>query len=253
MLNLYDTYIIGGANSAIAVDTISRIIPYIKRLILLYHNNRDLLDNMLRNFNKNELPQIDFISADITNYQELSDKFSDINITTNFAGCYYSTIRSYDHKSLYETDLFVTKDIIDTNLFGAIHFLKLLLKFSRKVQQSNYVLLGSNISKNGLKNGSIYAATKAAVSNLTKSVAQEEGVNNVLINTVSPGPVETNNSSFSPDYKAFRQNYFNDKREKTALHRLAQPKDISELIIFLTSLNNKHITGEEIFITGGEL
>ncbi len=252
MLKLPDTYLIFGANSAIAIDTIERLLPECKRLILVYHKNKDLLDELFKKYSQGKLPLIEFISTDITNYQELKEKFKDIIINTSFSAVYYSSVRSYDFKPLLDTDLNISKQIIDVNLYGAIHFLKIVLSYSRKVPHSRIILLGSNISKNGLKNGSVYASTKAAVANLVKSVAQEEGQNNVLINTVSPGPVETISTSFSEEYQNFRNEYFKSKKAQTSLNRLATAQDISELILFLSSLNNKHITGEEIFITGGE-
>jgi NAD(P)-dependent dehydrogenase (short-subunit alcohol dehydrogenase family) len=114
-------------------------------------------------------------------------------------------------------------------------------------------MIGSNVSRVGLKNGSVYAATKAAVANLVRSVALEEGSYNTLINTVSPGPVETVNNDFDPAYCEFRRDYFANQLKLTSLGRLATVDDVCQTIIFLTSMANSHITGEEIFITGGAI
>lgn len=251
MLNLPQTYIIFACNSGIAIETIKQLLPHIKRLILVYHENKEQIEEFLSTYKK-YTTLIEFIKADITNLEKLSYAFSKIEIKESFAAVNFSALRSYDFKPLYETDSSITENIINVNLIGAINFLKTVIKFSRQVKKSRIVLLGSNVSKSGLKNGSVYAASKAAIANLVKSVSMEEGENGTLINVISPGPVILKNQIFSDEYQRFRDSYFNEKKERTALKKLAIPEDISSLILYLTSLNNNHITGEEIFITGGE-
>jgi 3-oxoacyl-[acyl-carrier protein] reductase len=146
-------------------------------------------------------------------------------------------------------------------LIGAVHFLKAVLSVVKipttrpfKREELNYctriVMVGSNVSRSGLKYGSVYAATKAALANLVKSVAMEEGLSNVLINTVSPGPVATDSKEFGEEYKSFRNDYFETQKALNSLNRVAETCDVCHLIKFLTSLENKHITGEEIFVAG---
>ena len=75
---------------------------------------------------------------------------------------------------------------------------------------------------------------------------------NILINTVSPGPIKIDNSNFSPEYRKFRERYYQKEKETTPLKKLATLKEVFELCDFLLSEKNTHITGEEFFITGGK-
>ena len=243
-------FIIYGANSFIGSELAKMLMPNVKRLILFYLKETDKITELLQE------EKVIAIQSDILDFNDYKKKIHDLrdkNCINNLGAVYFSTHRSVDHKPLVETDLDLTKDIIDVNLLGAIHFLKGILSINKSVIDTRIVMLGSHVSRVGLKNGSVYAATKAAVSNLVRSVAMEEGIHNTLINTVSPGPVETENKNFTDEYAKFRQEYFETQRGLTSLKKLASVEEICQLIMFLTSMENKHITGEEVFITGGSL
>ena len=249
-LTFPDFFIVYGANSFIGSEFAKMIRPEVKKLILFYPKKTDKIAELLPAEN------VKAIQSDILDFNDFKKKIHDLreeNCINNLGAVYFSTYRSVDHKPLGETGLDLTKNIIDVNLFGAIHFLKGIFSINQSVASTRIVMLGSHVSRIGLKNGSVYAATKAAIANLTRSVAMEEGIHNTLINTVSPGPVETDNKDFSAEYTKFRQEYFDTQLRLTSLKRLASVSEICQLIMFLTSMENKHITGEELFITGGSL
>lgn len=248
MYKIPETYIIYGANSDIGSKLAELIVDDVQSLILFYHKNTDNLKNVLSN------KKVVLLQSDILNFENLSELFLKVenyNLHRNLGAVYFPAIRSYDFKPLADTSLDIAKDIINVNFLGAINFLKAVLPLNRKVQSTRIAVLGSNVSRTGLKNGSVYSASKAAIANLVKSVSIEEGRYNTLINTVSPGPVETNNEKYSSDYADFRNSYFNKQKELTSLNRLADISDVCSLVRYLTSFDNKHITGEEFFITGG--
>ena len=250
-----DTYMIYGANSSIGSELAKKIFPEVQNLILFYHNKTERIGDLISN------SKVLSYQSDIKNFNDFKEKINDVFIKKeimNLAAVFLPAIRSYDHKPLVDTSLEITQEIIEVNLLGVVHFLKGLLQNRLHESQNcnfqtNIVLLGSNVSRIGLKNGSIYSATKAAMANLTRSVAMEVGKANILINTISPGPVETDNSYFLKDYIRFREEYFETQKAFTSLKKIASINEICSLICFLTSLDNTHITGEEIFVTGGAL
>ena len=247
---LPETFIIYGANSSIGSEFAKKIQPKVKRMVLFYHNKTDLISGLLKKKN------VSAIQSEIKDFNDYKKKILEVklnNCINDLGAVYFSTKRSEDHKPLHETELDQTKDIIDTNILGAIHFLKGILSINKTIDSTRIVLIGSNVSRIGLQNGSVYAATKAAIANLTRSVAMEEGVYNTFINTISPGPVEMKNNNFTDSYVKFRQDYFEAQKKTTSLKKLATVDDVCQIILFLTSLENKHITGEEVFCAGGSL
>ena len=91
-----------------------------------------------------------------------------------------------------------------------------------------------------------YSASKFGLIGLTKAVALDLASNNILVNSVSPGFVETDLTK-----KILTANEIKDLSKQVPLGRLANPKEICELVLFLTSENNSYITAQNIIIDGG--
>jgi NAD(P)-dependent dehydrogenase (short-subunit alcohol dehydrogenase family) len=90
-----------------------------------------------------------------------------------------------------------------------------------------------------------YAAAKAAVVSLTKSLAEELAPHEVLVNGVSPGAILTETAK--------SQNWLADRIKQIPVGRAAEPEDISEVILFLASRRNRFIVGETVVANGGLL
>jgi NAD(P)-dependent dehydrogenase (short-subunit alcohol dehydrogenase family) len=243
-----ETYVIYGANSCIGSELARAVLPDVKDLILFYHEKTGRIEDLFAN------GKVRAFQSDVREFEDFQEKMKKIHAEMELKDVgvvYLPAIRSYDHRPLSGADLNVVKEIIDTNFLGSINFLKAVLPLNKSAQSLRIVMMGSNVSRTGLKNGSVYAATKSAVSNLVRSVAMEEGCRNTFINTVSPGPVETDNSGYDSGYAQFRKEYFETQKALTSLNRVASAVDVCSLIRFLTSPENNHITGEELFVTGG--
>lgn len=90
-----------------------------------------------------------------------------------------------------------------------------------------------------------YAAAKAAVVSLTKSLAEELAPHQVLVNAVSPGGIATE--------AAKAQSWLAESIPKIPVRRAAEPEDIAEVVAFLASPRNRFIAGETIIASGGAL
>ncbi len=93
----------------------------------------------------------------------------------------------------------------------------------------------------------MYCASKAAVSLLTKAMALDHAGDNININAVCPGSVETGLTRMTfadPVRKA-------EKSRQIPLGRFAQPSEVSGAILFLASDAASYITGAELFVDGG--
>ena len=113
---------------------------------------------------------------------------------------------------------------------------------------ASVVNISSNSAIRGYAFNSIYAASKAAVNNLTQSVAKEVARDRIRVNAVSPGTINTPGvrKYFEAEPKA------KEMLEKSSLlRRIGQPEEIGELVSFLLSDRSSFITGQIISVDGG--
>jgi 3-oxoacyl-[acyl-carrier protein] reductase len=136
--------------------------------------------------------------------------------------------------------------VLAVNLKGAFNFIHHLAAHFRQRQQGKIVNVSSINGLRGKFGLANYAASKAGLIGLTKTVAKELGRYNVNVNAVAPGMVETPLIQNLPD------DVLKDAVAETVLNRLAAPQDIAHLILFLCSDYARHITGEVIKIDGGQ-
>jgi len=91
----------------------------------------------------------------------------------------------------------------------------------------------------------VYSASKSAVDSITKTLSKELGEKNIRVNSILPGPTQTNgNQIIGADIEKFVV-------ANTPLGRVGQPNDISELAVFLASDAAAWITGQKIGVSGG--
>jgi 3-oxoacyl-[acyl-carrier protein] reductase len=100
-----------------------------------------------------------------------------------------------------------------------------------------------------LPNASVYSATKAAVNAVTRSLAQELGPRRIRVNAINPGMVETEGVHAA----GIAESDFRKQIEsQTPLGRIGQPHDIAPAAVFLASPDAAWITGETLYISGGQ-
>jgi len=92
----------------------------------------------------------------------------------------------------------------------------------------------------------VYNATKSAVDGLTRTFAKELGARKIRVNSVNPGPVETEGT-----HSAGLIEKFEAYAAVTPLGRIGQPEDIATAVTFLASSDSSWITGETLLIAGG--
>lgn len=136
--------------------------------------------------------------------------------------------------------------VLGVNLKGAFNFIHHLAPHFRSRQRGKIVNISSINGLRGKFGLANYSASKAGLIGLTKTVAKELGRSNVNVNAVAPGMVETPLVHNLPE--AIRQEALGE----TVLQRLAEPRDVAHLILFLCSEYARHITGEVIKIDGGQ-
>ncbi|MBN8246929.1 MAG: SDR family oxidoreductase [Verrucomicrobia bacterium] len=93
---------------------------------------------------------------------------------------------------------------------------------------------------------SLYSTAKAGLAGLTRALAAELGPAGILVNTVSPGFVETDLTR-----RSLSEAEMEALRRQIPCRRLAQPEEIAELVAFLSGPRNSYLTGQNIVMDGG--
>lgn len=253
------TVIITGANGNVGSALAAEFADEGFRLILLYHRSMLRLEEIV----KKHPDTVRAVQSDIRNLEEMQKRIGEVVQESGFNPqvlIHTAAMRSIDSAPLSETTPTLWQQIIETNITGTYNILKVVIPIFQAEKQSansdgfcRIILFGSDVSRSGLPFGSAYAASKSAVANISRSLATELAENNILINTVSPGPVEIDDSHFSDDYRRFRAKYYEEMLKRTPLKRLAKVSDIISLCRYLISDYNNYLTGDEFFLTGGKL
>lgn len=246
------TIMITGANGAIGSLIVKEYLDRGYVVFALVHKDLRRIELLRKEYGE----QLICRKCDLTNLTEVDSLFAELFKSYGYIPnkmIHTSAVRSSDSKILTETDPKLWYSIIEMNIFACYNLLRNLLVHYQQSGGGKIVLIGSNISRTGLKNGSAYAVAKGALTNFVRTIALEYGEDDIMINLVSPGAVNADQSHFSKEYQEFRAGYFKRELQNTPLKRLVEPLDVFHTCDFLLSDNNRSITGEEIFLTGGKL
>jgi 3-oxoacyl-[acyl-carrier protein] reductase len=135
--------------------------------------------------------------------------------------------------------------VVDTNLKGAFNTIRAASRGMMKRKAGRIINITSVVGITGNKGQANYAASKAGLIGLTKSVARELASRGILVNAIAPGYIETDmTSELSEEVRAALQS-------QIALGRLGRPEDIAAVVRFLAGPGASYITGQLLVVDGG--
>lgn len=172
--------------------------------------------------------------------KQVIDEFGKIDILVNNAGITKDgLIMMMDQKQFL--------DVIDVNLNGVFYMIKHVSKPMIKAKKGVIVNISSVVGVSGNAGQVNYAAAKAGVIGITKTVAKELGKRNIRCNAVAPGFIKTKMTSKLPE------KLLTEVTNASQLKRLGTVEDVASLVAFLVSENSSFITGQVINVDGGLL
>ena len=135
--------------------------------------------------------------------------------------------------------------VLDTNLRGAFAAIRAATRGMMKRRWGRIINIASVVGITGNKGQANYAASKAGLIGLTKSVAKELASRNILANAIAPGFIETDmTAAMTPEARQ-------ELGAQIPLGRLGAPADIAGLVAFLASEHAAYITGQVFVVDGG--
>jgi len=135
--------------------------------------------------------------------------------------------------------------VLDTNLTGSYRAIQQVLPGMMRERWGRIINLTSVVGQAGNAGQANYAASKAGLIGLTKSLAQEMASRNVTVNAVAPGFIETDMTSvLSPEIQA-------KVLEAIPVRRMGKPEEVAAAVRFLASEEAGYITGHVLAVNGG--
>jgi 3-oxoacyl-[acyl-carrier protein] reductase len=135
--------------------------------------------------------------------------------------------------------------VLDINLKGTYLCTRAVSKVMLKARRGRIVSIASIIGIIGNAGQANYAASKAGIIGLTKSVAKELGSRGVTCNAIAPGFIKTEMTERLPE--AVKQKLL----EQIPLGSLGEPSDVAQAVLFLVSDAARYITGHVLVVAGG--
>jgi NAD(P)-dependent dehydrogenase (short-subunit alcohol dehydrogenase family) len=140
------------------------------------------------------------------------------------------------------------RSVLGVNLLGMVFCARALVPMMIEQKRGAVVNLASGRALQGTPRGAHYAASKAGIVSLTKSMAMEFGQFGIRVNTVIPGVTETAQPLADATIEELKA-----RGTELPLGRIGQPDDIAEVAMFLLSNASRYITGQAIAANGGAI
>ncbi len=170
-------------------------------------------------------------------FAETQKAFGRLDVLVNNAGAYdFAPLGDVTEKQFHR--------LFDTNVLGTILVTREAAKYLG--EGGSVINIGSLASTDTPAASAVYSASKAAVSALTGVLAKELGPRKIRVNSINPGPVETEGTS-----GAIESDFMKNLVARTPLGRIGQPEDIAPVAVFLASDESGWLTGETLLASGG--
>ena len=179
------------------------------------------------------------VSDDVDNFvKEVKSHFKIIDVLVNNAGITKDGLIL----RMKEEDF---DDVLDVNLKGTFNTTKFVSSIMVRQKCGKIINISSVVGISGNSGQCNYAASKAGVIGFSKSVARELSSRNINVNVIAPGYINTDMTKNLPD------KIKEEVIKSIPMKRIGEPKEVANLVLFLSSNLSDYITGQVIRVDGG--
>jgi 3-oxoacyl-[acyl-carrier protein] reductase len=241
MFDLKDTVaLVTGATSGIGAE-IARVFAAHHASVAVVGRNAERGEGVVKEIEEKGGTAI-FIKADMSTEKDVADmfsavekKFGKLNIVVNNAGIFVQA-------ALEDLTAAQVDETFSTNVRASILIAKLAMPYLKKTE-GTIINMSSMVGVRPMGNSYIYAASKAAIINLTQLTAKNYAPAHIRINAICPGTIQT---------PIFGGKDVSGVAKTIPLGRVGQPGDIASVALFLASPAAAYVTGQIIVVDGGQ-
>lgn len=237
------TFLITGASGGIGGEIARTLAKENNKLILVYNTNFQAIENL-----KNELStksDVFVCKCDLTNEKAISSMVENLIKEHKKIDCLINCAGVAHFEQIQDTTSESFSKVIDTNLKSTVLLTAKVSKHMISEQKGKIINISSMWGKVGSSMESLYSASKGAINALTLSLAKELGPSNITVNAICPGLIETKMNN------CLSQDTIENIKNETPMQRIGTPKDVANLVEFLSSEKANFITGQIITVDGG--
>jgi glucose 1-dehydrogenase len=240
--------LITGADSGIGQAMAIEMAKEGADIIVCYHTDREGAESTVNEVNHLKQKAI-VVQVDLGNENEVERLFETalkemkwIDILVNNAGVGGSGAKVAD---------MVTADFdktLRTNLYGTFFCCRSFIRHRREQNGQGKIINVTSIHEEVVQPGTAdYCASKAAIRNLTRTLALELAAEGINVNNIAPGMILTPMNQESVDNKEVREEH----AQHIPMKRAGLPEEIGKLAVFLASADSDYVTGSSYFMDGG--
>lgn len=236
--------VITGGNSGIGLATARAFIEEGAKVVI-FGRDKKTLDEAAAELGGNAIA----IQGDVTNHTDLdrlftstSTAFGKVDILFANAGVALFAPFEQTNEALFDSHM-------DINVKGSFLTVQKALPVLNK--KASVIFNTSVVNVKGFVGTSAYSASKAALRSLVRTLASELLVNDIRVNAVSPGPIDTPIFGRLGMSKEAVQEMTKGFENSNPMKRFGQPEEVAKTVLFFASDDSSFITGSEIAVDGG--
>ena len=200
----------------------------------------------LNELNKKFSNEIIPIQLDLSNESQIKEAANSILFSKKSIDILVNNAAAIDTAIFQMTSIKKLKEIFEINFFSQTLFTQYILKSMIKKKGGSIIYISSSSALDGNEGRSAYSSTKSAIIAQAKVLSRELGTHNIRVNTIAPGLTNTD---------MMRENHskeiINEVVTRTSLKRIAEPEEIANVALLLSSELSSYITGQVIRVDGG--